>query len=355
MALSYRLGGRDGVSVEAEKWAEALGAIGFEVRRVAGEFGSEPRAGDTRLPFLAIDAPIGTRPDVDALSIALTGADLVVVENICSLPLNLTAARAAAVALDGFCGRVAFHHHDLPWERAEFAHIEDLPPRLPGSLHVAISEHAGRELDSRGFTTAVIRNVFEPDPPLGDRDGTRRRLGFMEHEVVVLQPTRAIGRKEVGRGLELAERIVGLVPGRPVRFWLTGPAEDGYGPTLDALWAAARVPVTHAAVRDIADAYAAADLVVMPSSWEGFGNPVVEAMVAERPVAAAGYPVLDELQELGVRVLPLDDPSRVASFLDRPDLGWLQHNHEVVRRELSIEGLPGRLLEAFVRVGWNDW
>ena len=35
--LSFRLGGADGVAVEARKWAWALGELGFEVRRVAGE------------------------------------------------------------------------------------------------------------------------------------------------------------------------------------------------------------------------------------------------------------------------------------------------------------------------------
>lgn len=355
MALSYRLGGQDGVSVEAKKWEWALHTLGFEVRRVAGEFDTAREPGDTRLPFLAIDPPADARPNVEALTVALADADLVVVENLCSLPLNLAGARAATEALTRFSGRVVFHHHDLPWERAEFAHIDDFPPNLPGSLHVAISEQARRELSRRGFDTVMLRNVFEPDPPGGDRDGTRRRLGFMDQDLVILQPTRAIARKEVGRGLRLAEQIAGLMPDRTVRFWLTGAAEDGYGPTLDELWAAARVPVTHRGVRDVADAYAAADLVVMPSSWEGFGNPVIEAMVAERPVAAAQYPVLAELQDLGLMVLPLEDPSCVASSLIRPDLEWLHRNHDVVRRELSVGELPGRLLDAFARVGWADW
>ena len=84
--VSFRLGGGDGVAVEAAKWAGALGLLGWAVRTVAG-------AGpvDTVLPGLAMDAAEPpTRAEVDD---ALAGADLVIVENLCSLPLNPQAAR----------------------------------------------------------------------------------------------------------------------------------------------------------------------------------------------------------------------------------------------------------------------
>ncbi len=79
--VSFRLGGEDGVAIEAAKWAGALGLLGWTVRTVAG-------AGpvDTVLPGLAMDAPEPPgRGEVDG---ALAGADLVIVENLCSLPLN---------------------------------------------------------------------------------------------------------------------------------------------------------------------------------------------------------------------------------------------------------------------------
>ena len=50
--ISFRLGGEDGVAVEAAKWAGALGLLGWTVRSVAG-------AGpvDAVLPGLAMGAP----------------------------------------------------------------------------------------------------------------------------------------------------------------------------------------------------------------------------------------------------------------------------------------------------------
>ena len=54
--MSFRLGGVDGVAVEARKWAWALGELGFDVRRVAGAIEDDGRPDDIVLPGLAIDA-----------------------------------------------------------------------------------------------------------------------------------------------------------------------------------------------------------------------------------------------------------------------------------------------------------
>lgn len=353
--LSYRLGGDDGVSVESRKWEWALRTLGFETRRVAGEFDDGLRPDDTWLGFLAIDPVAGAHVEPDALAAAIAGVDLVVVENLCSLPLNLGAARAASEVLSRHRGRVVFHHHDLAWERPELEALTEFPPLRPGSLHVAISDHARRGLLERGIAAVTIRNAFAADDEPGDRSGTRAGRGFAEGDFVVLQPTRAIPRKGVARGLCLAEDLAGSLPDRLVRYWLTGPAEDGYGPTLERLIASARVPVSEGRVPRVADAYAASDLVVVPSSWEGFGNPVVEAMLAGRPVVAGHYPALDELRELGLRPLPLDDAAEIDDFVRHPDVDVLDRNRAVAAHELALERLPSRLEAAFGQVGWEDW
>src|SRR5580704_10060352 len=113
--LSFRLGGTDGVSVEAAKWASALERLGHRVTTVAGD-----GPVDHLLPGLAIGAAEPPAPrDVEA---ALAGADLVVVENLCSLPLNPAAAAVVAAALRG--RPAVLHHHDLPWQRP---HLADRP------------------------------------------------------------------------------------------------------------------------------------------------------------------------------------------------------------------------------------
>jgi glycosyltransferase involved in cell wall biosynthesis len=352
---SYRFGGTDGVSIESTKWEWALRELGFSTRRVAGELADGLRPDDSWIPFLAIDPAPGAPVEPDALSAALVGADVVVVENLCSLPMNEVAATTTATVLADHPGRVLFHHHDLPWERPNLAHLDQFPPRRPNSLHVTISDQARRSLEERGFDHAVtIRNAFDLDPPAGDRAGTRAIFGFSDDELVLLQPTRAIARKEIPRAIAFAEEIGVLVDDR-VRYWITGPAEDGYGPELERMLARAAIPVTVGRAPRPFDAYAAADAVLFPSSWEGFGNPVIESVVAERPLVTGHYAVLDELLALGFDFFSIDDPPSLASWLARPDRARLESNLAVARAHFDLRELPSRIAHACSAVGWNEW
>jgi len=352
---SFRLGGTDGVSVETKKWEWAIRELGFTTRRVAGDFADGLRPNDTWLPFLQIDPPPGTRAEPDALSATLAGADLVVVENLCSLPLNEVSAEITAGVLADHDGRVLFHHHDLPWERPDLAHLEAFPPRRPNSLHVTINEQARATLAERGIEAHVIRNAFDLDPIPGDGPATRRAMAFASEHVVLLQPTRAIPRKEVGRGIKFAEAIAARLPERVVHFWITGPAEDGFGPELDRLVHDAVVPVTIGRAARPEDAYAAADVVVFPSSWEGFGNPVIEATIAARPVVVGHYPVLDELVALGLELLSIDEPGIVADLVASDSLSCLESNRVVLETYFDLADLPGRIATTWSAVGWSDW
>ena len=60
----------------------------------------------------------------------------------------------------------------------------------------------------------------------------------------------------------------------------------------------------------MADAYAACDVVVMPSFWEGFGNPAVESAVHLRPLSIGPYPVALELAGYGFEWFTIGQPQR---------------------------------------------
>ena len=331
--VSFRLGGTDGVSIEADKWAGALRQLGWDVMTVAG---SGPV--DIVLEGLAIDAT--APPERAELVDALAPADLVVIENLCSLPLN---PPASALVASVCAGRPAvLHHHDLPWQRPHLAHLP-APPDDPHWAHVTINELSRHELAAHAITATTVYNTFDPSPARADREAVRRSLGVDPATRLLLQPTRALARKNIEGGLALAEAVDGT-------FWLLGPAEDGYGPELDRLVAAARCPVRLGADGGagggrlrVAEAYAACDAVLLPSHWEGFGNPSVESATHWRPLAIGHYPVGRELAAFGFIWFDSDQPGPLGRWLDDPDEALLEHNLQVAATYFNVADLPARL------------
>jgi len=356
--VSFRLGGSDGVAVEARKWGAALGELGFEVRQLAGEL-TESGDDDIVLPGLALDGEFEA-PRPEEIAAALDGSDLVVVENLCSLPVNADASRATAAALSDYRGRVVLHHHDLPWQRTNFRTFEtEFPPRVAGALHVTINHRSRRELEARGYAdSATIHNRFELDDGVPDatrRQATRAELGFADDDVVLLQPARAIPRKNVPGGIRFAAELQRALPDRHVRYWLSGPAEDGYGPTLERLIERSTVPTTLGRAQTADDAYAACDAVVFPSTWEGFGNPTIESIAHRRPLAVFPYPVLGEIAAYGLRYFDLDDAVGLARFLRDPEERMLDANLRRARANFSITELPAAIDAAFSAHGLLAW
>lgn len=362
VTVSFRLGGHDGVSVESRKWEHALRELGFEVRRVAGAIEDTLRPDDIVLPGLALPGGRESVPpvDEDALAAAFDGADLLIIDNLCSLPLNVDAARAVARVAADHRGRVLYRHHDLPWQRRSLAALDqEFPPRAPDdALHATVNLRSRRELEARGYRATTVHNYFDLDAPHGDRDATRAAFGFAPDDFVVFQPARAIERKNVPGGLRFTTRLAGLLADRRVQYWLSGPAEDGYAPTLERILDRVTLPVTLGRAPSAADAYAAADLVVFPSTWEGFGNPTIESIAARRPCAAFPYPVLSEILATGVRLFSTERPESVAKFLAEPEeLRAQAFDVNVHRARLSfdIAELPGAIEGAFLAHGWTSW
>ncbi len=312
--VSYRLGGTDGVSVEAAKWAWALRALGFTVRRVAGEISGDPARDDREIPALRLDAM--EAPDPATVADALGDDELVVVENLCSLPLHEAASRVVGDVLERRTGRTLLHHHDLPWERERFTDVRGIPPDIDGALHVTINERAQMELADRGIRAVRIPNTFDTNAPRGDREATRQMLGFDPDDILLLQPTRAIERKNLPGGLRFAAQLDALTD-RRVRYWITGPTEEGYGRTLAALFNASPLECTIGRVERVADAYAAADVVVFPSTVEGFGNPIIEAALARRLLVVNVVSALPEFTEAGLLFHTLSGAKSVAVLARR--------------------------------------
>lgn len=347
--LSFRFSATDGVSVVTRTWIDALRELGFTVSTVTGDDWRWPDVDHRHVAGLGIDdhPPV----HVEALTAALDGVDLVVVENLLTIPMNLVASRAVAEALAG--RRALVHHHDPPWHRERFAQVTELPATDPAWRHVAINRTLRHELAARGIEARVIYNAFpEPDEPGRDgrRAAVRAALGVEADEWLVAHPVRAIERKNVPAAIALAESL-------GATYWLLGPAEEAYGPTLAALLADARCRVVHRPWQDTDDIYAAADHVAFPSTWEGFGNPPLEAALRRRTVTVGAYPVADELRELGFDWFEVGDTHGVRHALEHPDepavVAMLDTNERLARSQFTTARLLGDLRSLLDGAGWG--
>jgi glycosyltransferase involved in cell wall biosynthesis len=345
------------VSIVAQTWTDALCTMGFEVVTVAGE-----GPVDRLVPDLAIgrwpdgragvegpDAASATEVEVLSRAVAAVVADarLVVVENLGTIPMNLPASRAVARARAG--RPTLWHHHDPAWQRDRYAGIDELPYDDPAWRHVTINDLSRAQLRRRGIGAVTIRNGFDVHARPGDRLGERARVGLAADELVVVHPVRAIARKNVPAAVALAEAL-------GATYWLTGPAEEGYGAVLEAELAGAAergVRVLHRPGGPTADLYAAADVIAFPSTWEGFGNPPVEAAIHRRPAAVGRYPVAEELRALGFEWFDPSDPAPLSEWLANPDPALLERNAAVARRHLSLEAMADALRSLLDEAGWS--
>jgi hypothetical protein len=61
--------------------------------------------------------------------------------------------------------------------------------------------------------------------------------------------------------------------------------------------------------------------------------------------------VVAELAAFGFRWFPVTDPAPLRSFLERPDPGLLEANHQLAVRHFSIDALADQLRAVLARLG----
>jgi glycosyltransferase involved in cell wall biosynthesis len=157
---------------------------------------------------------------------------------------------------------------------------------------VAVSEGVGRDLVARGFQQERVVVINNPLPPPTAHAGTvypwRMTLLGMGHGPVIACIGRLVPVKDHRTLLSAFARLHATWPARLVIFG-EGPLEAELRAFARELGIADNV-LFAGYVNDPAACYAVADLVVLSSLTEGFGNVLIEAMAAGVPVVSTDAP-----------------------------------------------------------------
>ena len=400
--VGTRLAGVDGVSFETLKWEQILQRLGHQTRLCAAELppGRDhgtliPQMHFTHPPALAVSVaafdraadPATVRREIGRLADELLpllstwveseAIELLVVENAWAIPMQLPLGMALARLVAELRLPTIGHHHDYAWERERFATciVPDVlemafPPDLPTVRHVSINSLAAAELKRRrGLDSSVIPNAYQFEVPPPARDeysrSMRGELGMGTRNLLVIQPTRVVPRK----GIELAIDLVDLLGDPHAHLMITSPAGDEGLDYLSGLHVKADqvgVDLRYAANRfaherwhhgdrqifALADAYLEADLVTFPSTYEGFGNALVETVYFGKPLVVNRYSVyVADIQPLGFRFVEIDGAVTDATVNDVRELihdperrgDDAVHNFAIGLRHLGFGMLQERL------------
>ena len=152
----------------------------------------------------------------------------------------------------------------------------------------AVGDHVAERLDVPRAHVRVVPNGVAVDDFRGDRRTLRAELGLAD-DVPLVGTVGRISRQKAPEDFLRAARTV--LDARPdAVFVLVGETDDAELSTrLRALAAQLRFGdrvrwLGHR--QDVADVYAALDVFVLPSHWEGFGLVLLEAMAAGTPIVA---------------------------------------------------------------------
>lgn len=411
--VSTRLAGVDGVSLETAKLARVLETMGHETFYCAGELDAHARPGRL-VPAMHFQSPLARSlyqdafrsptalPDLhrriyaeaDSLRASLDafvdefGIDLLISQNASAIPMNISLGVAIADTIRRRQIKAICHNHDFYWERDHFIHnhIQDIldenfPPKLATARHFVISTGMQRRLAAwRGIEAQYVPNVWEfeaPPPPLDDYAlSFRAAVGLSSDDLIVLQPTRVIRRKAIEKSIELLRKlddrrlvlvITGYEHDEPTQYgaWLREEADRAgiryrfVGEYVDA----ERGEANGHPVFTLWDIYPQAHLVTYPSTYEGFGNALIETLYFRIPFVVHTYPpYLSDIKPCGVQAVEFfhditpEVLAGVRAIIDDAPLRatMIEANYEAGLRHFSFGVLRQALTRALTLLETHD-
>jgi glycosyltransferase involved in cell wall biosynthesis len=165
--------------------------------------------------------------------------------------------------------------------------------RLVGNSHAVVEFY--RRLGVPEDRLAMIYSgVEDAAPPPVDRRAVRAELGFEPEAPLVLFAGRLAEQKRVGDLLKALDLLQHVQPDVVTLIAGDGPLRDHLEETAHGYHLDGRVHfLGHR--EDVPRLLAAADLLVLPSAYEGLPNVVLEAMQLAKPVVATAAPGTTEV------------------------------------------------------------
>ena len=355
-----RIGGVDGVALETEKWIEVLKRLGHEVFVISGEFEfwKINRQYHTRFPVLSFFSPevkweqrkAFYQPDKDAgpildhienisnmiekkLSrwVLKNKIEVLLSENASALPSHLSMGVAIKKLVKNTGLPIVTHDHDFHWERGKryvSVHdeintlIDDTFPLLVPNVRHAVINTFGLDTFKNKFNldATLVANVMNFDREYGvpnkDNSYFLRGLGVGRDEIALLQVTRIVRRK----GIETAVSLIEKLNDKKLKLIITGNNNDDqnrayYNEIVDQIHDlnlsnqvifASHMVRNH---KDLSDVYAHGRACTYFSTYEGFGNAFIEAVLAKKPIFVNNYkPVfMQDIGNKGFKTVMLED------------------------------------------------
>ncbi len=411
-----RIGGVDGVALETEKWIEVLQKMGHEIFIISGQFEGRKMncENETRVLEMSFFSPESYweqkkaffHPDynqddlIEHLQLYAKvienkiidwinkfNIDLLISENASCLPSHISMGIAIKNAALNTGKPIITHDHDFAWERGDryvspHPKINDLvknefPLRIPNSYHAVINLHAQNTLKEKfNRNSVVVPNVMNFDLPFGELNNSNKNLkqdlGLNQDDILLFQITRIVIRK----GIETAIKLIDKLNDKKIKLIITGNYADDAGSAyymelveqIHELKLSKQIRFAYQDFSNkglsgqasknysLSDAYAYARACTYFSTYEGFGNAFVEAVLAKRPIFVNNYkPVYwPDIGSKGFKAVMLEDNNLTdAAVKDMQEVIYdtklnkeiAEYNYKLGKKYFSYDTLEEKLHE----------
>lgn len=410
-----RIGGVDGVGLETEKWIHVLEKQGHKIFVLTGDL-ERPMKNTTILPQLYLYHPMNVKEqdhaffkkkiaekklvemietntaflEKEILSwIVKNKIECICSQNASALPCHLSMGIAIKNILEKTEIPSVLHLHDFYWERGAryatpFTSVKKMmhecfPPHKGKNIkHVVINSFNRNNLKKKfNINATYVPNVMDFNQQFAQKDRYNsdmlKKLGVKKGDIVLSQVTRVVERKGIETAIELVDKL--KIPN--LKLLITGYTADdleGYTKKLKKMVKSKKLEKQILFVGDqidhkrktvhgrkiysLSDVYAYSEACTYFSTYEGFGNAFVEAVLAKTPIFVNNYkPVYwPDIGSLGFKTVQIENSKLTNEAVEEARKiiadkkladRIAQHNFRLGKKYFSYEVLAKKLKKLF--------